>query len=100
MYGEDLDLNLRIKKLGYRILYWPEVVVHHLKGASTRKKPERMIRAFYEAMAVFHRKHYDPYYPAPFNWLVYTAIELVCQYKLLQARLSPPEKRVVGSTRA
>jgi len=100
MYGEDLDLNLRIKKQGYRVLYWPEAIVHHLKGASTRKKPERMIRAFYDAMVVFHRKHYEKRYPAPFNWLVYAAIEVVCQYKLLRARLAPPEKRVVGSTRA
>lgn len=100
MYGEDLDLNLRIKSQGYRIVYWPEVSVKHLKGTSTRKAPERMIRTFYDAMVVFHRKHYASRYPAPFNWLVYAAIELVCQYKLLRARLSPPEKRVVGSTRA
>lgn len=100
MYGEDLDLNLRIKKLGYRVLYWPEAIVHHLKGSSTRKRPERMIRAFYNAMIVFHHKHYENLYPAPFNWLVYTAIEWVCRYKLLRARLAPPEKRVVGSTRA
>ena len=100
MYGEDLDLNLRIKKQGYRVVYWPEVIVKHLKGTSTRKRPERMINAFYDAMYVFHHKHYESRYPAPFNWLVYAAIGLVRQYKLLRARLSPPEKRVVGSTRA
>lgn len=100
MYGEDLDLNLRIKKQGYRVVYWPEVIVKHLKGTSTRKRPERMINAFYDAMHVFHHKHYESRYPAPFNWLVYAAIGLVRQYKLLRARLSPPEKRVVGSTRA
>ena len=100
MYGEDLDLNLRIKKQGYRVVYWPEAVVRHLKGTSTRKAPERMIRTFYDAMIVFHRKHYAPRYPAPFNWAVYAAIHLVCQYKLLRARLAPPDKRVVGSTRA
>ncbi len=100
MYGEDLDLSLRIKKQGYRVVYWPETIVKHLKGTSTRKRPERMINAFYDAMNVFHHKHYESRYPALFNGLVYAAIGLVRQYKLLRARLSPPEKRVVGSTRA
>lgn len=100
MYGEDLDLNLRIKKQGYRVVYWPEVVVKHLKGTSTRKVPERMIQVFYDAMILFHRKHYAAHYPAPFNWLVYTGIEVVRNYKLMRARLAPPDKRVVGSARA
>ncbi len=100
MYGEDLDLNLRIKEHGYRVVYWPEVTVKHLKGTSTRKEPERMINAFYDAMQLFHRKHFAARYPAPFNWLVYAAIETVRRYKLLRARLAPPDKRVVGSARA
>jgi N-acetylglucosaminyl-diphospho-decaprenol L-rhamnosyltransferase len=100
MYGEDLDLNLRIKGLGYRVVYWPQAVVRHLKGTSTRKTPEKMIRVFYDAMIVFHRKHYAARYPAPFNWLVYGGIELVRQYKLLRVRMAPPDKRVVGSAKA
>ncbi|MBM4424278.1 MAG: glycosyltransferase family 2 protein [Chloroflexi bacterium] len=100
MYAEDIDLNLRIKQHGYRVVYWPEVTVKHLKGTSTRKQPERMIRSFYETMAVFHRKHYASRYPAPFNGLVYAAIGLVCRYKLLRNRLTPPDKRVVGSAKA
>jgi hypothetical protein len=59
-----------------------------------------MIQTFYDAMILFHRKHYAAHYPAPFNWLVYTGIELVRNYKLLRARLSPPDKRVVGSAKA
>jgi GT2 family glycosyltransferase len=100
MYGEDLDLNIRLKAQGYKVIYWPEVIVKHLKGTSTRKVPERMIRVFYDAMIVFHRKHYAQRYPALFNWGVYAAIELVRQYKLLRARLAPPDKRVVGSAKA
>lgn len=96
MYGEDLDINLRIKELGYQIVYWPEVIIKHLKGTSTRKEPERMIRAYYDAMALFHRKHYVGRYPRFFNVLVYTAIEIICQIRLLRARLSPTERHVMG----
>jgi GT2 family glycosyltransferase len=100
MYGEDLDLNIRIKRQRYRVVYWPEVTVKHLKGTSTRKVPVRMIHAFYDAMIFFHRKHYASQYPAPFNWMVYAGIELVRRYKLLRASLTPHEKRVAGSARA
>ncbi len=97
MYGEDLDLNLRIKNAGYRVVYYPKVIVHHLKGTSTRKQPEKMIRAFYDAMKIFHRKHYDDKYPALFNWMVYKAVDLYCWVKLTQNRLKPANQRVVGS---
>jgi len=97
MYGEDLDLNLRIRQVGYRVVYYPPVVVKHLKGSSTRKEPERMIRAFYESMKIFHRKHFAGDHTALFNALVYVVVDLICRYKLLRNRLKPPARRAVGS---
>lgn len=97
MYGDDLDLNLRILQSGYRVVYYPSVVVKHLKGTSTRKDPERMILAFYDAMKTFHRKHFAAHHSTQFNWLVYQSIDLVCRYKMLRSRMSPREHRVVGS---
>ncbi len=97
MYGEDIDLNLRIRQVGYRVVYYPPVVVKHLKGSATRKEPERMVRAFYESMKIFHRKHFAGQHTALFNVLVYTVIDLICRYKLLQNRFKPPGRRAVGS---
>lgn len=99
MYGEDLDLNIRIRRLGYRVVYYPEVTVLHLKGMSTRKAPEAMIRAFHDAMKIFHRKHYADRYPALFNWLIYGAVDLLCRYRLWQNSRLPEHERVVGSAR-
>lgn len=100
MYGEDIDLNLRFKRNGYRVVYYPEVIIKHLKGTSTRKQPEKMIIAFYDAMKIFHQKHFASRYPRAFNALVYLAINAVCQYKLFLNRRTPQEKRVVGSAKA
>jgi len=100
MYGEDIDLNLRFKRLGCRVVYYPKVIIKHLKGTSTRKQPEKMIVAFYDAMKIFHRKHFAARYPQVFNALVYFAINIVCQYKLWRNRMTPQEKRVVGSAKA
>jgi N-acetylglucosaminyl-diphospho-decaprenol L-rhamnosyltransferase len=72
MYGEDLDWAYRIKALGWKIYYYPQVQVRHWKRAASRKRPEASQRAFYEAMRIFHRKYYAPRYP----WLVNRLIEL------------------------
>jgi GT2 family glycosyltransferase len=57
MYGEDLDWAFRIKQAGWKIWYYPKVIVYHHKGAASRGNV-RARRAFYDAMAIFVRKHY------------------------------------------
>ncbi len=97
MYGEDLDINLRIKSLGYRIVYYPRVVAKHHKGTSTRKEPTAMIRVFYGAMKLFHRKHFASQYSVLINMIIYGAINVICQYKIFRNGTKPSHKRVVGS---
>ena len=97
MYGEDLDLNLRIQRAGYAVMYYPSVVVRHHKGTSTSKDSARMIRAFHNAMKIFHRKHYAAQTPTIVNATIYAAVEMLCTYRLLRNRLRPQTKRTVGS---
>jgi GT2 family glycosyltransferase len=37
LYSEEVDLCRRIKAAGFRIVYWPDVVVTHIGGESSRK---------------------------------------------------------------
>ncbi len=55
-YFEDVDLCIRIREAGYRIVYDPAVVVHHLEyGSSARSQDaQERIQAAHE---VFFRKH-------------------------------------------
>jgi GT2 family glycosyltransferase len=69
MYGEDLDWAYRIKQAGWKILYYPKVIVYHHKGAASRGNVKAR-RAFYDAMAIFVRKHYKH----ETNPLLYAAI--------------------------
>jgi N-acetylglucosaminyl-diphospho-decaprenol L-rhamnosyltransferase len=76
MYGEDLDWTYRIKQYGWRVVYYPGVSVWHYKRASSRQRPLPSIRAFYDAMRIFHRKHYARSTPAPLNALIEIGISL------------------------
>lgn len=74
MYGEDLDWAYRIKQYGWRIVYYPAVHVWHHKRAASTRRAIPSIRAFYDAMRIFHRKHYALTTPAPLNLLIEAGI--------------------------
>lgn len=97
MYGEDLDLCYRIKEKGWRIVYHPQVTVVHVKGASSRKSSRRAIAAFYEAMRIFHNKHYRASTPAPINVLIDVGISVFKTLALWRDRLRPAERKRVAS---
>jgi len=55
MYGEDIDLCLRARKLGWRVHYWPRVTVIHLGGRSGMSPRAR--RAWATSIGDLHRIH-------------------------------------------
>jgi len=57
MYGEDLDWAYRLKAAGWRVYYYPEVTVLHVKRASSRQNPRSKVE-FWRSMEIFYRKHY------------------------------------------
>jgi GT2 family glycosyltransferase len=96
MYGEDLDWAYRIKQYGWKIMYVPSVTIHHYKRMSSRQRPFRSIRAFYDAMRVFHRKHYAATTPAALNMLIEVGIALKEAWSLGSNFLRPAAARRVG----
>jgi len=97
MYGEDLDLCYRIKALGWRVVYHPGVVVLHVKGASSRQASRRAINAFYDAMRIFHDKHYRAQSAFLVNWMVDLGIGLMRAVALAGDRLRPHGRKRVAS---
>ncbi|MBM2814485.1 MAG: glycosyl transferase family 2 [Ignavibacteria bacterium] len=57
MYGEDLDLCYRAKKIGWKVVYVHSTSIVHFKGESTRRSSLNDVKIFYDAMAIFARKH-------------------------------------------
>ncbi len=73
MYGEDLDWAFRIKAAGWKVYYYPEVTVLHVKRASSRRSGRAQVE-FWRAMEIFYRKHYETQTPRPVHWLIIAAI--------------------------
>jgi hypothetical protein len=73
MYGEDLDWAYRIKQRCWKVYYYPQVVVQHVKRASSGQDTAGAAKARYEfdrAMWLFYRKHYQADTARPVDWLV------------------------------
>jgi len=90
--GEDIDLCWKIKKRGFKIIYYPEVSILHLKGVSkgkgihsqgiNRKLRFKFKTSGVTSMEIFYRKHLWKKYPFFVNILVILGIRMV---KLMRA---------------
>lgn len=76
MYGEDIDLSYRITLAGYENWYFPEARIIHYKGESTKKSSVNYVFVFYNAMAIFARKHFTQRGAGIFPWLINSSIYL------------------------
>ena len=97
MYGEDIDLCYRIKTHGWRVVYNPAVTVTHLKGQASRKASRKAIVSFYQAMKIFHDKHYRAQTFFLINWLIDGGIWFMCRWALLADSLRSSERKHVAS---
>jgi GT2 family glycosyltransferase len=87
MYGEDVDLCYRVKEAGYRIVYFAEASMTHLKGSSgLHTKSKTVIYHFYHAMTLFYDKHYKKKYPFFVTWIVHLGIRAKYAMTLLKMK--------------
>jgi hypothetical protein len=66
LYSEEVDLCRRIQRAGYKIMYWPEIVVIHIGGESSRQiktlemssAGAQLIRWRMRSTLLYYRKHH------------------------------------------
>lgn len=99
-YGEDIDFCYRINQAGYRIVYYPHVMVLHYKGASSGLRKEsaaiarppketrvKVARESVRAMKLFYGKFYSQQYPAIVTWLVLAGIQVRGWFRVMWHRV-------------
>ncbi len=57
LYEEDVDLCLRLRKAGWRIVFTPRAEVVHRLGASMETAPSRARIEYHRSHLLFYRKH-------------------------------------------
>ncbi len=70
MYGDDLDLCIRVARAGYRIVYDGRQRITHLKGLSVARDFDRMSTAVFDANRDVYLKHFGPSAFARAKWRV------------------------------
>jgi len=96
IYGEDLDWCYRFILGGWRVHYYPKVVVLHHKGGTSRHHSARLIVQFYRSNLRLYRKFVADEVPLVINWAVYTAILIRGFVSYLYNLALPSERKRVA----
>ena len=87
MYGDDLDLCIRVARAGFRIVYDGRVQITHLKGVSVARDFEKMSQAIFDANRDVYLKHFNPRGSALVRWKYTAAFGAWKRLARLKARL-------------
>ena len=86
LHCEDLDLCLRFRAAGWRILFVPDAVAVHHRGMCGRSRPLAVEWHKHRGMVRFYRKHFRGSYPAGLFGLVVAGVWL--RFLAVATRLS------------
>lgn len=86
--GEDIDFCFRLKKIGWKIIFIPDVNITHFKGSAsglhktaaskpTKSVVQKAVLSSTQVMRLFYQKHLSQNYPFFVNWIVYFGINLL-----------------------
>ncbi len=76
LHCEDLDWCMRFRQQGWKILFVPDAVVVHHKGACSRRRPIFVEWHKHRGMVHFYRKFFRDHYPGGLLMLVVAGVWL------------------------
>jgi GT2 family glycosyltransferase len=96
VYTEEVDLNYRLKKAGWRNCWVPGSVVIHYGGQSTKQNRSAMFLELYKTKVQFFRKHYGRLKTGLYKFLLFLAALLrVIAGKLISLFSKSADNRVL-----
>jgi len=96
LYCEEVDLCRRVKNAGFHVRYWPDIVVTHLHGESSRQvdaqvfseNETQVVLWRMRSMLLYYRKHHGAKV-----WLARWLEEALYSLRFLRNRFSPSPRR-------
>ena len=82
LHGEDLDYCLRFSRAGFAIMFVPDAIATHVRGASSSGRPLFVEWHKHQSMIRFYGKFFAASQPLPMRWLVKSGIALRLAFKL------------------
>lgn len=88
MYAEDIDLCYRIKLSGYKVVYYADAFMIHLKGQSgLHTKNKQVIYHFHNGIKIFYDKYYRDKHSFFVTFLMHSAINIRYVLTLLRSKI-------------
>lgn len=88
MYAEDIDLCYRIKLSGYKVVYYADAFMIHLKGQSgLHTKNKQVIYHFHNGIKIFYDKYYRDKHSFVVTFLMHSAINIRYVLTLLRSKI-------------
>lgn len=85
--GEDIDLCWKIKKAGFKIIYYPKVSILHVKKASKRKNKNKSTITGLKSMEMFYKKRMWNENSILVNYLVLFGIKVLSVIRVGKRKL-------------
>jgi GT2 family glycosyltransferase len=85
LYYEEVDLCRRFKKAGYRVCYWPDVVVVHYGGESSKTMKNLSLSTSGSQLSLWRMRSAFLYYRKHHGWSAWIAKELERSWHRLRA---------------
>ena len=74
LHCEDLDLCMRFRQKGWKILFVPDVQVLHYKGVCSQPRPIFVAWHKHRGIMLFYRKFFQDQYPRVLMWLIFGGV--------------------------
>jgi hypothetical protein len=84
LYSEEQDWCVRVKRWGWRIMYYPAANIIHREGASSKPGPDSAKYLIYDSEYLYFVKHHGKFYAMAALLVMWTGILLrLCIWTLL-----------------
>ena len=94
---EDADICIRIRRAGWRILYFPDSHIIHFGGASRSNHNTRAVKAMLQSKYAFYRKYHNGLYVITLAFcLIFSALIKILVFTFLLIQSKKRDKHVTS----